>query len=56
MDDLLPRSLEAHEGLGNFCAPSCLTAEMALAFAKVSGPDDLSAGCRRHSPNTEAAR
>ncbi len=42
MDELLSRALDAHGGLGNFSGLSGLTAEMSLAFAEVSGPDDLS--------------
>jgi hypothetical protein len=42
MDELLSRALHAHGGLGNCAGLSGLTAEMSLAFAEVSGPDDLS--------------
>jgi hypothetical protein len=42
MDELLSRALDAHGGLGNCAGLSGLTAEMSLAFAEVSGPDDLS--------------
>jgi hypothetical protein len=42
MDEVLSRALDAHGGLGNFSGLSGLTAEMSLAFAEVSGPDDLS--------------
>ncbi len=42
MDELLSRALDARGGLGNCAGLSGLTAEMSLAFAEVSGPDDLS--------------
>jgi len=42
MDELLSRALRAHGGLGNCAGLSGLTAEMSLALAEVSGPDDLS--------------
>jgi hypothetical protein len=42
MDKLLSRALDAHVGLGYCAGPSRQTAEMSLAFAEVSGPDDLS--------------
>ncbi len=42
MDELLSRALDARGGLGNCVGLFGLTAEMSLAFAEVSGPDDLS--------------
>ncbi len=42
MDELLSRALDAHGGLGNCASLSGLTAQVPLAFAEVSGPDDLS--------------
>ncbi len=42
MDELLSQARHAHGGLGSCAGPSGLTAEMSLALAEVSGPDDLS--------------
>ena len=53
MDELLSRALDAHGGLGNRAGLSGLTAEMSLAFAEVSGPDDLS---RRLQVRADAER
>ena len=53
MDELLSRALHAHGGLRNCAGLSGLTAEMSLAFADVSGPDDLS---RRLQVRADAER
>jgi len=53
MDELLSRALDARGGLGNCAGMSGLTAEMSLAFAEVSGPDDLS---RRLQVRADAER
>jgi hypothetical protein len=42
MDELLSRAQDPHGGLGNCAGLSGLTAQIPLAFAEVSGPDDLS--------------
>jgi hypothetical protein len=42
MDELLFRALDARGDLGNCAGLSGLTAQIPLAFAEVSGPDDLS--------------
>ncbi len=49
MDELLSRALDAHGGL------SGLTAEMSLAFAEVSGPDDLSRRLQAAFPEYRAS-
>jgi len=53
MDELLSRALDAHGDLGNYAGLSGLTAEISLAFAEVSGPDDLS---RRLQVRADAER
>ena len=53
MAELLSRALHAHGGLGNCAGLSGLTAEMSLAFAEVSCPDDLS---RRLQVRADAER